>query len=145
MTTVEELIVRLFHPPRLLIVQDSAAPVEALLHRNYDCHVDSTASGEEALKLLATQPYDLIMVDLALMNGTGKKVLQAAQRKNVRVVVTRFDPADLSGMENTEAVTLLTAPLTLSSIERLFRVFKLKAKTHEITQCCDNLMRSGMV
>lgn len=143
MTPVDELMVRLFHAPRILVVEDAAAPVEVLLHRNYDCTVDATTDGREAAKLLATQKYDLVMVDLALLNGTSEMVLKAAQKHcpDTPVVVTKIAEAEWDVLTHRVGpVTLFTAPLTLGVVEHLFRVFKIKARTREIAEYCQQLM-----
>jgi CheY-like chemotaxis protein len=146
MTTVDELMVRLFHPPKILVVQDCAAPVEALLHRNYDCQVDVTTDGNEAARMLAAEKYDLVLIDLVLLNGTSELVLAAARkyRPEVPVVATKVNESNLDQLvEDAGTLTLLSTPVTLNAIERLFRVFKIKAKTREIAAYCTDLTRSS--
>ena len=142
MTPVDELMVRLFHAPRILVVEDATAPAELLLYRNYDCTVDTTMDGAAAAKLLATKKYDLVLVDLALLNGTSEMVLKAAQQycPDTPVVVTKVAEAELDVlMHRVGPVTLVTAPLTLDVVAHLFRVFKIKARTREIAAYCCQL------
>lgn len=142
MTPVDELMMRLFHPPRVLVVEDSLAPVEVLLHRGYECTVDTARTGEQAVKLLAAQKHDLVLIDLALLNGTSEMVLNAAQRycPDTPVVVTKLDEKTLETlMKKVGPLTLFTAPLTLDSLEHLFRMFKIKARTKQIAEYCQQI------
>lgn len=58
MTTVDELVVRLLHAPRVLVVEDKAAELGAMLRQNYGCHVDETDSERRVGTLLITEKYD---------------------------------------------------------------------------------------
>lgn len=142
MTPVDELMVRLFQPPRVLVVEDSQASVEELLHRNYECTVDTARTGVEAVRLLVEYKHDLVLIDLALLNGTSEMVLNAAQRycPDTPVVVTKLDGNTLDTlMRKVGPFTLFIAPLTSDALEHLFRVFKIKARTKEIARYCQQV------
>jgi len=144
MTTVDELMVRLFHAPRILVVQDCAASVDVVLHRSFDCTVDVTTDGKAAAAKLATNKYDLILVDLVLLNGTSEQVLKAAEafQPEVPVVATSIDEHTLEHVvAEGSTLTILSSPVTDMVIQRLFRVFKIKAKTHEMAAYCADLVR----
>lgn len=76
---------------RLLIVDDEAhiraALVKALTLVGYE--VDEAASGQEALALLQTEPYDLMVLDMVLPGVKGIDVLRQAHRiqSNVSVII----------------------------------------------------------
>ncbi|MAU00916.1 MAG: hypothetical protein CL608_27540 [Anaerolineaceae bacterium] len=76
---------------RLLIVDDEAhiraALVKALSLVGYE--VDEAASGQEALALLQTEPYDLMVLDMVLPGVKGIDVLRQAHRiqSNVSVII----------------------------------------------------------
>lgn len=76
---------------RLLIVDDEAhiraALVKALSLVGYE--VDEAASGQEALALLQTEPYDLMVLDMVLPGVEGIDVLRQAHRiqSNVSVII----------------------------------------------------------
>lgn len=137
MTTVDEFMLRLFKAPRILLVLDDSAPVVELLHRRYDCDLDVTDSGEMAIQMVANHKYDIVIVDLALLNGTSQRVLTAVKKyaPTTPVVATKvqghFDEAAKFG-----PLTVLSGPLTEQDIEQLFRVFKVKARTHDIAEYC---------
>lgn len=141
MTTVDELMTRLFKPPRILAVE-SAATVEALVCQSYSCRVDTAQDSESALRLLAANRYDLIMVDLVLLNGTGDNVLSEAHHRcpDTPVIVMRLSDSKAASLAHrTWPLTLLTAPLTSDAVDRLFRMFKIRARTKEIDSYCEQL------
>lgn len=141
MTTVEELLTRLLHAPRVLVVEDLAAPVEVMLRRNYDCFVDTTSDGLQAVRLLASEKYDLVLLDLGLLNGTGEFVLKTAQDKcpDTPVVATADNQTNIESlMAQVGSLTLINSPVTLSTVERLFRVFKIKARTRALAEFCQH-------
>lgn len=137
MTIADELMLRLFREPYILVVQDTAGPVEELLHRNYECHVDATDSGERAIGLLMEQRYDLVIIDMALLNGTSQKVLAAIQgfAPATPVVATHVDGIDFADLRLLP-VTVLSGSITAETVDYLFRVFKIKARTREIVEYC---------
>lgn len=144
MTSVDELLVRLFRPPRVLVVLDKPDSVEAMLRRNYDCEVDTARNGREASNLLSSRKYDLVLVDFVLLNGTSQAVLKVAQEHcpDVPVVATKVSEACFDDvMKSAMPVTLLNEPVTFNAIQHLFRVFKIKARTHEIAEYCVDLSR----
>lgn len=143
MTPVEELMVRLFHAPRILVVEDSAM-AETLLHSTYNCVVDSTKNWRDVVKLLMTRKYDLALLDLSLLGSAADVVLKALQRHcpATPIVVTKAGKEALDQLSSRMGpVTLFTAALTLSTLERLFRMFKIKARTQEMEHYCQQLQR----
>lgn len=139
MTTVDEMMVRLFKPPRILIVQDASTPVEQLLHRDYECSVDTTDGGDAAIRFLQDRRYDLVLIDIGLLNGTSRKVIQASQRfcPGTPVVVLKIAEVDLIEIVSGDGpLTVLAKPLTSDLLQTLFRVFKIKARTREIANYC---------
>jgi DNA-binding NarL/FixJ family response regulator len=138
MTTVDEIMVRLFKAPHILVVQDTTAPVVGLLHRNYECQVDATDRGDKAVKLLMEQKYDLVILDIALLNGTSRRVLAVVQEyaPSTPVVVTCVQEIDFREIAKLGPFTLLSGLVTAEVIENLFRVFKIKARTREIAEYC---------
>jgi DNA-binding NarL/FixJ family response regulator len=121
MTTLDELMVRLFKVPRILVVQDRAAPAVGLLHQTYECQVDMTDSGEQAIEYLMEHRYDLVIIDAELLNGTSRKVISVAQE------FAPLTPIVAS------LVTVLTGQITEENLARLFQVFKIKARTHALS------------
>lgn len=135
MTTVDEFMLRFFKVPRILAVLDDSRPVVELLHRNYECDVDATDSGEKAIELIGKNKYDLVLVDLALLNGTSRRVLAAIRdhASTTPVVATRLN-GEFGDAGEFGPLTVLAGPLTAGDIAQLFSVFKIKARTRAISE-----------
>jgi two-component system, OmpR family, response regulator len=76
-------------PMRLLIVEDNRALAESLsrLFARKGYAVDTLGTGEDAQCALATQPYDLVILDLGLPDLDGIEVLRWLRRRKSRVPV----------------------------------------------------------
>jgi DNA-binding NarL/FixJ family response regulator len=91
-----------------------------------------TDSGEQAIEYLMEHRYDLVIIDAELLNGTSRKVISVAQEfaPLTPIVATRvkayhdFAPS---------LVTVLTGQITEENLARLFQVFKIKARTHALS------------
>jgi len=67
--------------PRLLVVDDDIAVLDLLTYvLKSQYAVTSCPDGLEALRLLETQPFDIVVTDLRLPNATGLDILNAARR-----------------------------------------------------------------
>jgi len=82
-------------PPRILIVDDEAVArttlAEVLRLEGYDVQV--AASGEEALRLVERQPFDLMVVDLKMPGMDGIQLTEAVQNRapdTVIILLTAF-------------------------------------------------------
>jgi len=67
---------------RILVVDDEAAirlTMDMLLRR-HGYTVTTAASGEEALALIAQQPFDLLLLDLKMPGLSGLEVAERAQK-----------------------------------------------------------------
>ena len=85
-------------PVRVLVVEDDSATNHALelllRHQGYD--VTMATSVHEALKLVESEPNDVVL-DLMLPDGDGMRVLEAIRQKRLKsrvVVVTGVGDAD---------------------------------------------------
>jgi CheY-like chemotaxis protein len=114
------------HPIReLLVVEDVAVEREAIvsLIGNGDLHVTAVASGEEALDLLRSRPFDAIVLDLRLPGMSGLDLLRALQSDpNLAALpVIVYTGKDLSPDEERELAHLAETTILKSarSHERL--------------------------
>lgn len=144
MNTVDELLVRLFRAPRILVVEDGLnASMEHILQTNYDCNVDSTSSGCTAIDMMTVKKYDLVYLDLGLLNGTGSTVVKSTQQlcpDTPVVVLLGEQMMDFNEvMASVDSLTLLSQPATLEIVRHLFKVFKIKPRTKEIAIHCQRL------
>ncbi|HEY76167.1 MAG TPA: response regulator transcription factor [Thermoflexia bacterium] len=76
-------------PPRILVVDDEAVArislAEVLRLEGYE--VQTAASGEEALELVDSQPFDLMIVDLKMPGMDGIQLTEAVQSRTPDTVI----------------------------------------------------------
>lgn len=144
MTTVDELLVKLFHAPKVLVVDDMASAVAALLRQDYGCHVDTTDNGTDAIKMLTSGNYDFAVLDLELLNGTGEVVLQTAQIRcpATPIVVTTGKTDVVKLLQQVTTLVLLRKPVTHDALDRLFYMFKIKVRSPAVAEYCERLAAS---
>ncbi len=108
--------------PRILIVEDDAQARKNLAHilgRGGGYEVETASGGEEALRLLHRQPYDLVLTDLRMEKVDGMAVLAE---------VKKHHPA-------TEVIMLTAYATVDSAIEAMKRgAFHYIAKPYKIDQ-----------
>lgn len=146
MTTVDELLIKLFHAPKVLVVANVADEVKARLREDYGCHVDTTDNSSQVLKLLLSGEHDLALLDLETLNETGEAVLKAVQircpRTPVAAVVGQLSDAEQM-FRQTGAIVLLRKPVTHDTLDRLFHILKIKVRTPAMVEYCEHLSRSA--
>ena len=77
---------------RILVVDDEVTvckSIRQVLVRE-DCEVDMALSGEEALRLDAERPYDVLIVDLMMPGLNGYEVIRVERRGNCSGKVLGF-------------------------------------------------------
>ena len=81
---------------RILIVEDDAPLARSIvaLLRGVGHAVDHVAGGEDALMVLADEPYALVVLDVGLPDLDGFAVLQALRRRGDRVPVLMLTARD---------------------------------------------------
>lgn len=81
---------------RILIVEDDAPLARSIvaLLRGTGHAVDHVATGEDALMVLATEPYALVVLDVGLPDLDGFAVLQALRKRGDRVPVLMLTARD---------------------------------------------------
>jgi len=81
---------------RILIVEDDAPLARSIvaLLRGAGHAVDHVADGEDALMVLATEPYALVVLDVGLPDMDGFAVLQALRRRGDKVPVLMLTARD---------------------------------------------------
>lgn len=74
---------------KILIIEDEKPLAHALVlklsHEGYE--VTATESGEEGLRFLAENAYDLVLTDLIIPGVDGFKILETIQEKKIKVPV----------------------------------------------------------
>jgi len=112
---------------RLFIVEDDPVLADGLTRslRAADYAVDSSADGAEADHLLASQHYDLVILDVGLPHLDGFEVLQRLRRRGSRVPVLILTARDALG-DRVKGLDLgaddyLTKPFDLPELEARVR------------------------
>lgn len=106
-------------PPTILVAEDDAeirfSIVSALEREGY--RVMATASGEEALELLAREPCDLVLLDVLLPDLSGLDVCRLMRRQSavpiIMVTARDAEPDVVAGLEM-GADDYVTKPFSLS-------------------------------
>ena len=112
---------------RILIVEDEPVLADGLTRslRQSDYAVDCTGSGSDADHILATQTYDLVILDLGLPQLDGLEVLRRLRHRGSRVpvlVLTARDTLDdrVKGLD-LGADDYLSKPFELAELEARVR------------------------
>ena len=112
---------------RIFIVEDDPVLADGLTRslRAADYAVDSTADGSDADHVLATQSYDLVILDVGLPKLDGFEVLRRLRRRGSRVPVLVLTARDalsdrVKGLD-LGADDYLTKPFDLPELEARVR------------------------
>jgi DNA-binding response OmpR family regulator len=91
--------------PKALVVEDEALTrtLLAQLLQSLECDVDLAANGEDALSLLLTRHYDIVLLDIMLPKMSGIEVMEALRRERPRmigcvIVVTGLDLREIRSL-----------------------------------------------
>ncbi len=111
--------------PMDLLVVDDEPKVQALLKDGFEvmgCRVRVTASGEEALDLIATKPPQLLVLDLKLQEMDGFEVLKRVKMRYpllpVIVITGTFDERIDRHVQELGALVCLHKPIDLPALQR---------------------------
>jgi len=138
MSAVEELLNKLLHPARLLLVKSDKRQADVLQHQlqqKYECEVDWVACGEEAKHRLGQNKYDLLLLEPMPQDMSAATVLRHAKRlaPNLPVVLVSEQPYDRVAHEVAQfgVVCGLIGPVKQSDIDEMFTVFKIRVRSRE--------------
>jgi len=117
----------------VLIVDDEAIVRESLKDWLKDTYQVTTAeTGEEALKLMEKQDFDILIVDVRLPGKSGIQVLKEVKeiKPHIKsIVITAYPSAELA-VETMKlgAIDYLIKPVAPDDLERLIRETLIKCK-----------------
>lgn len=89
-------------PARILIVDDEEslrASLRKFLDERFVCEIKEAASGEEAIKLLKSEIFDLVLLDIKMPGISGMEVIKEKKKlayKPYIWVITSFDSEDVA-------------------------------------------------
>jgi DNA-binding NtrC family response regulator len=74
---------------RILVVDDEVTVCKSIRQAllSEECHVDMALSGEEALRLDAERPYEVLIVDLMMPGMSGLDLLRSLKARNPKARV----------------------------------------------------------
>lgn len=110
-------------PLRILLVEDHADTqhVMSRLLATFKHDVKSASSVQAALALASVHPFDLVISDIGLPDGSGE-VLMAQLRKQYSVPGIAVSGFDNAFAADSNFVARLVKPITLEQLERVIRV-----------------------
>jgi CheY-like chemotaxis protein len=97
------------------------------LKKDIDCKVVN--SGQEGLERISNENFDLILLDLAMPEFSGKDVIQSFTRdqlvqKNVVIFTASSDPPVLEQMKNTGVKEIFKKPFSLEQLTELIEKYR---------------------
>ena len=117
---------------KVLLVDDEEEFVETLAERmrNRGMEVATSNSGGEALKLVETEPYDVVVLDLQMPGMDGIEVLERIKQRqpDIQVVLLTGHASVAKGVEAIKhgALEFLEKPIDLSKLSEV--IHRAKAK-----------------
>ena len=117
---------------KVLLVDDEEEFVETLAERmrSRGMEVATSHSGGEALKLVETEPYDVVVLDLQMPGMDGIEVLERIKQRqpDIQVVLLTGHASVAKGVEAIKhgALEFLEKPIDLSKLSEV--IHKAKAK-----------------
>lgn len=121
------------HPMRILVVDDHAMNrmvASATIRKHLpDCHVEQAENGQQALQKMATELYDVVLLDIVMPDLSGIEVLQAVRQtypepyRNVRTIAfTANVEADIKTQcELTGFDGFLTKPFNVHTLMQMLK------------------------
>jgi len=117
---------------RILLVEDNLEISEVMtvycgFKKDIDCKVVN--SGQEGLGRIRNENFDLILLDLAMPEFSGKDVIQSFTRdqlvqKNVVIFTASSDPPVLEQMKNTGVKEIFKKPFSLEQLTELIEKYR---------------------
>ena len=117
---------------RILLVEDNLEISEVMtvycgFKKDIDCKVVN--SGQEGLERIRNENFDLILLDLAMPEFSGKDVIQSFTRdqlvqKNVVIFTASSDPLVLEQMKNTGVKEIFKKPFSLEQLTELIEKYR---------------------
>jgi CheY-like chemotaxis protein len=117
---------------RILLVEDNLEISEVMtvycgFKKDIDCKVVN--SGQEGLERIRNENFDLILLDLAMPEFSGKDVIQSFTKdqlvqKNIVIFTASSDPGVLEQMKNTGVKEIFKKPFSLDDLIKLIERYR---------------------
>ena len=114
---------------RILLVEDheALAVLRCAILRQQGYEIVLTADGREACRLLDQEPFDLVVTDAELPEGSGWEVATAAKRQDLPVILSTGWPVRAAHSSDVDFV--ITKPSSVAEFLSLVRVALQKPKS----------------
>ncbi|MCP4653478.1 MAG: response regulator [Candidatus Omnitrophica bacterium] len=108
---------------KLLVVEDEKevlAYFRGSLEKKFDADIEAVDNGEEAVKIMIENDFDLVIMDIKMPSMSGidvmKKVSEARKLQDV-IVVTAYDSKDIAfEAEEAGALDYVAKPLNMEAL-----------------------------
>jgi DNA-binding response OmpR family regulator len=117
---------------RILLVEDNHEISEAMAFycgakKDIDCKV--TNSGHEGLESIRKEKFDLILLDLAMPEFSGKEVIQSFTRDelvqmNIVIFTASSDARVMEQLKNTGIKEIFKKPFSLEQLTELIETYR---------------------
>ena len=117
---------------RILLVEDNLEISEVMtvycgFKKDIDCKVVN--SGQEGLERIRNENFDLILLDLAMPEFSGKDVIQSFTRdqlvqKNIVIFTASSDPGVLEQIKNIGVKEIFKKPFSLEQLTELIEKYR---------------------
>lgn len=106
---------------RVLVVDDDEAirKLIAAILRRRSFHVDTVANGEEALRKLAEQPYQVMLLDLMMPKVDGYTVIDRVYEQKIDieiVVVTAAGASQVKAIDRSRVRAVISKPFDVTQL-----------------------------
>lgn len=121
---------------RILLIEDdplSQAVVQKLIEKEHDAQLLATlANGADALRYLATNPIDLLLLDVELPDMTGLQLLQAIRQPMAVVLISGKMEYAVEAFRHNVCDYLLKPVLPLHFVQALQKARESLARPHPV-------------
>jgi two-component system OmpR family response regulator len=117
---------------KILLVEDNHEILEALAfycgtEKDIDCNV--TNSGQEGLERIRNENFDLILLDLAMPEFSGKDVIQSLTKDqlvqmNIVIFTASSDAKVLEQLKNSGIKEIFKKPFSLQQLRELIEKYR---------------------
>ena len=117
---------------RILLVEDNLEISEVMtvycgIKKDIDCKVVN--SGQKGLETIRNENFDLILLDLAMPEFSGKDIIQSFTKdqlvqKNVVIFTASSGPPVLEQMKNTGVKEIFKKPFSLEQLTELIEKYR---------------------
>jgi hypothetical protein len=129
MKAVEEMLAKLFRPPRILLLGSGVEQLRGTVERDYECDVEAADEVGCCAPKLKLDRYDLILINMDCKDELGRAVMlvKTLAPDTPLLVVANSALAPIVNSVDTEVAFIKS--MTNMNWDRLFRTLRIRVKT----------------